>query len=153
MKPDQLDQMLAKASRSVQLLNKHLARVCPAHADYVEPEKPKSKKRIRQDSKPLLNKLETDALNHLQQTYPSAVFHKQALRVKIANGAWYKPDLCMCNPDTGRWTAWEVKELRGKNVDRGVLVLKCAAHQFPEVRWKIIWRDKVGPWHEQEILS
>lgn len=113
------------------------------------------RKPIQQSAKPVLNKLESSALDWLQQIYPSASFHRQSWRVKIANGAWYKVDLCAfleSYDGMGRWHGWEVKELRGKNVDRGKLALKCAAFQFPEVRWHLLWRQKGGHWQEQEVL-
>jgi hypothetical protein len=105
--------------------------------------------RIQQNTKPLLNGLETKALAWLQATYPSATFHKQAWRVKLANGAWYKVDLCAFFDS--RWHAWEAKFLRGKNATRGILALKCAAYQFPEVRWHLIWKQD-GRWMTQEVL-
>jgi hypothetical protein len=94
--------------------------------------------------------LETKALAWLQSIYPSANFHAQAWRVKLANGAWYKVDLCAFLET--HWHGWEVKELRGKSATRGILALKCAAHQFPEVRWHLIWRKKGQPWQDQEVL-
>ena len=114
-----------------------------------KPEANKPANRIRQDAKPLLNKLETDALAWLKSRYPCATFHAQAWRVKIANGAWFKVDLCAVIEN--RWTAWECKEFKGKNVDRGLLALKTAAHQFPEVQWVLLSR-KNGQWNEQVVL-
>jgi hypothetical protein len=106
---------------------------------------------ISQSHKPVLNKLETAALAWLQEGWPSYVFHKQALRFKLANGSWYKPDLEFF-ADTGRLACYEVKELRGKNAARGILALKAAAYQFPEVRWHLLVRQK-GVWREQEVLA
>ena len=109
---------------------------------------------ISQSHKPVLNKLEVAALAWLMAIYPSAAFHSQAWRVKIGNGAWFKVDLCAflgAAQGIGRWYAWEVKELRGKNAARGILALKTAAHQFPEVRWCLLVRQK-GVWREQEVL-
>jgi hypothetical protein len=114
----------------------------------------KSPRLISQSHKPILNKLETAALAWLMSLYPFAAFHSQAWRVKIGNGAWFKVDLCAflgAAQGIGRWYAWEVKELRGKNAARGILALKCAAHQFPEVRWCLLVRQK-GVWREQEVL-
>ena len=105
---------------------------------------------ISQSHKPVLNKLEVAALAWLREGWPSYVFHKQALRFKLANGSWYKPDLAFFS-DTGRLCCHEVKELRGKSAARGILALKCAAHQFPEVRWCLLVRQK-GVWREQEVL-
>lgn len=123
----------------------------PAGASDERPARPTSRP-IRQDPKPLLNALETQAFAWLQAAWPSYIFHKQALRFKLANGSWYKPDLAFFS-DTGRIFCFEVKELRGKNVDRGKLALKSAAYLFPEVRWHLIWRKAKGAsWHMQEVL-
>jgi hypothetical protein len=105
--------------------------------------------RIRQEREPVMNKLETQALAWLQARYPGTAFHCQAWRTKIANGAWFKVDICAVV--AGRWTAWECKEFKGKNVDRGILALKTAAHQFPEVHWILLSR-KDRQWCEQSVL-
>lgn len=108
------------------------------------------KKRIRQDSKPLLNKLETEWLAMLGFMYPGIKIHAQSWRVKLANGAWFKVDFCASL--VGQWTAWEVKgPKQGKNVDRGMLALKCAASQYPEVLWVLVWRDR-REWKTQHLI-
>jgi hypothetical protein len=105
------------------------------------------KKRIRQSTKPLLNKLETEWLARLTSMFPSLNIHKQSWRVKLANGAWFKVDFCATL--SGKWTAWEVKgPKRGKNVDRGMLALKCAVSRYSEINWILVWKDK-GEWREQ----
>ena len=110
---------------------------------------PAPAKLIRQDKKPKLNKLETAALAWLQAKHPEVRFHSQEWRVRLANGAWFKVD--HCGVVGSCWTAWECKEFRGKNVDRGILALKVAASQFPEVRWVLLSRNR-GVWHEQVVL-
>jgi hypothetical protein len=112
-------------------------------------------KRIRQSPKPLLNKLESEWLTQLKHVpihgCSGVSIHAQAWRVKLANGAWFKVDFCACV--AGKWTAWECKGSKdGKNVDRGMLALKCAAAQFPEVRWILVWKEK-GKWMTQQVLS
>ena len=108
------------------------------------------KKRIRQDEKPLLNKLESEWLQVLKMRHPTVTIHSQEWRVKIANGAWFKVDHCALL--AGGWTAWECKgPSQGKNVARGLLALKCAASSFPEVRWVLVWKDQ-GKWCEQEVM-
>lgn len=142
IKPQDIQRAIAEGNKVLQ----QLKRVCPKADDPPLT----TKKRIRQSSKPVLNQLETEALALLQAACPNTVFHQQAWRVKIANGSWFKVDLCAFLDS--RWHAWEVKELRGKNVDRGKLALKCAAHQFPEIIWHLLWRQSGYPWQDQHIL-
>lgn len=104
-------------------------------------------KRIRQDTKPLLNKLETDFLRYISLIHPMARFRLQARRYKLGNGIWYKPDITALIND--REHAWEVK---GPHAFRGGLEnLKVAAHAFPEVRWILAWKDG-SRWMLQEVL-
>ena len=105
---------------------------------------------IRQDSKPLLNGLETEWLAVLVRTLPPGTqIHSQAWRVKLANGSWYKVDHCAFV--AGQWTAWECKELKGKNSARGILALKTAAHQFPEVQWFLVTKQN-GQFTVERVL-
>ena len=118
---------------------------------------PAPSKRIRQDAKPLMNKLESawfDALNVQFPNYPRP--RAQAKRYKIANGAWYKPDITATSwpqevgPDCE--TAWECKGPDCmKNVARGKLAIKCAAAQWPEVAFFLVWK-KSGQWQQQRVL-
>jgi hypothetical protein len=108
------------------------------------------KKRLRQLAGKL-NKLESEWLNCLKRMLPADTrIYAQSWRVRIANGAWFKVDFCAFVD--GRWRAWEVKgPKQGKNVDRGILALKCAATTYPEVQWILVWKEK-GQWMEQVIL-
>jgi len=103
-------------------------------------------KRIRQESKPLLNKLETDFWKEfLEFRYPKA--RAQALRFKLGNGIHYKPDFVDLSVQPVK--AWEVK---GPHAFRGGFEnLKVAAHQYPEVRWILVWQQD-GEWKQQEVL-
>jgi len=49
-------------------------------------------KRIRQETKPLMNGLETDFLKYLESAYAGFRIVPQGMRVKIASGAWFKVD-------------------------------------------------------------
>ena len=143
---------LLTASADTRRLNPHLfgGGVKTLHVEFpkvLAPNKPA--KRIRQDGKPLMNGLELAALAWLKLKHPQTLFHCQAWRVKIANGGWFKADICAIVG--GQWTAWECKEFKGKNVDRGILALKAAAHQFPEVRWVLLSKNQ-GRFCEQVIL-
>ena len=106
--------------------------------------------RIRQDDKPLMNKLESSWFDYLTTTGTVKDLKAQALRFKLANGAWYKAD--MVGWVAGRMTAWECKGPSCmKNVDRGILTVKIAAHEWPEVDFYLIWRTK-GQWNQQKVL-
>ena len=119
-------------------------------------------KRIRQGAKPLLNKLETEFYESLKHYHPGATIWKQALRWKLGNGIWYKPDFVAFTafypegyPKTMppvkqiKLTAWEVK---GPHAFRGGFEnLKVAASLYPEVRWVLVWKED-GAWKQQEVL-
>lgn len=118
--------------------------------------KPKTARRLRQDSKPLLNQLETEWFEVLKDRYSGGYeIHAQAWRVKLAAGAWFKVDFCVFAQVFGgdrQWIAYEVKgPKKGKNVARGILALKCAAHQFPEICFVLVWKDDDGQWQEQIV--
>lgn len=114
----------------------------------------KKPKRLRQSSKPLLNKLETEWFNVIKDQYPNyPAIRPQAKTYKIANGLRYTPDFTVSSwpravgPATE--TAWEVK---GKWVDGDSFPkLKMAAAAWPEVRFILVWKQD-GEWKEQVIL-
>jgi hypothetical protein len=107
-------------------------------------------KRIRQSSKPLLNELETKWQSEMHHRWPQARIHAQSLRFRLANGAWYKPDFFAII--YGFPQAYECKGPRqGKNVDRGLLALKCAASQYPEIAFSLVWKEG-GVWYQQAVL-
>ena len=154
---------IGSAGASVRALNPHLfGQLPPKDNPQVECAKSKGKplceafaaeagKRVRQSAKPLLNKLEAEWFEVLKQSLPKGTkIHAQEWRVKISNGAWFKVDFCAFVD--GKWTAWECKGPKtGKNVDRGLLALKCACSAFSEVSWKLIWKEN-GRWQEQNLL-
>lgn len=113
-----------------------------------EPKPVKPIRRLRQDKPP--NKLEAAWIEVLKERYPDSVIHAQAMRFKLASGAWYKPDACLYSSNC-RWIAWETKFLKGKNAARGILALKCAAHQFPEICFVLVWKDEAGQWREEIV--
>lgn len=105
-------------------------------------------KRIRQGEKPL-NKLERDWKEYLEALHPTREFMAQALRFRLANGVWYKPDVVCFNFDGGI-ACWECKgPMQMKNVARGIVMLKCAATTWPTVRFILVWRD--GGWQSQVV--
>jgi len=140
------DGVLRKPSKAQCLLSNHPKAV-------VQP-KP-ARKRIRQDSKPLMNKLETEFFHWIKDQYPNyPPVRPQAKTFRLANGLRYTPDFtCSIWPDESeegptRETAWEIK---GKHIwDDAICKLKVAATAFPEVRWLFCWKID-GKWVMQEI--
>jgi hypothetical protein len=106
-----------------------------------------AEKRIRQNTKPLMNKLETEFLNVLLADFIHLEIHAQAITFKLANGLRYTPDFFNFH----RRTAWEVK---GKWVDGDSFPkLKMAASVFPEISWRLVWKDENKKWQQQIILK
>jgi len=152
---------MGNASDAVRKLNPKL--FAKALNEIPKDESAPSKKRIRQDPKPLLNKLEAEFLAMLQGHHPSATIWKQALRWKLGNGIWYKPDLVafvanfplsyqMEGPPIKiiKLTCWEVK---GPHSFRGGFEnLKVAAGLYPEIAWELVWKEQ-GEWKKQQVLS
>jgi hypothetical protein len=153
------ERAIASMSESTRKLNPHLFAVPeaglkgssvfsnPATVNVVT-----SGKRLRQDEKPLMNKLEQSFFNYLKaELCNEPTLRAQAKRYKIANGAWYKPDIT-ANVN-GFETAWECKGPKQmKNMARAMLVIKVAAAQWPDVRWKLVWKEG-SQWKSQEVLS
>lgn len=106
-------------------------------------------KRIRQGEKPP-TKLEADWKRHVEAQNPDVKFRDQAIRFRLANGAWYKPDLmAWLNCRVVCWETKGPKQMKG--VARGILTVKFAAAAWPEVLFILVWREH-GQWHQQEVL-
>ena len=109
----------------------------------------KTSKRLRQSTKPLMNKLESEFHHRLTCSMPSATLRAQALKFKLGNGIFYKPDFTAFIDRQPM--AWEVK---GPHSFRGGFEnLKVVASQWPEWRFILVWKDKSGQWQEQVILT
>lgn len=107
-------------------------------------------KRIRQ-GEPKLNKWETEWKFILEIGGWSHI-RAQSIRVRLGNGSWYKGDVSAVNQETGRIHVWEVKgDARMKGVAKGILALKVAASQYPEICWTLVWKER-GAWKQQEVL-
>jgi len=108
---------------------------------------PRPGKRVRQSSKPLMNKLETEWFAQLNLKYFPGQITAQALRFRLGNGIWYKPDFVVF---VGAPVAYEVK---GPHSFRGGFEsLKIAAGLYQRVGWRLVWKDETCQWREQEIL-
>lgn len=114
-------------------------------------------KRLRQDPKPLMNKLESDFHETLKRLHPGAIIWVQSLRFRLGNGIWYKPDFAALvtefadgQPVTRtRLTCWEVK---GPHAFRGGFEnLKVAAGLYPSMKWELVWKED-SRWQHQEVL-
>jgi hypothetical protein len=82
--------------------------------------------------------------------YRTAWIFPQSIRLMLANGSWYKADFFVFAP-SGIY-AYECKGPKeGKNVARGLLALKCAAHKYPKIQFMLVWKQD-GKWQEQIVL-
>lgn len=109
-----------------------------------------SKKRIRQNPKPLMNKLETEFYRILCTRHGEKRVKPQAMRLSLGNGINYKPDFTVLGVSCEQsFFAYEVK---GPHAFRGGLEnLKVAAHQWPEITFILAWKEN-GQWVEQRVL-
>jgi hypothetical protein len=138
-----------KVTKGIKVLSKSFNGPAFGQGD-LKPARPAT--RLRQSSKPLMNKLETEFYGKLDKAYPIRI---QAVTFKLANGLRYTPDFfcaedysCASGISASFPTAWEVK---GAWVDGDSFPkLKMAASVFPEIRWLLVWK-KDGVWQEQEI--
>jgi hypothetical protein len=104
-------------------------------------------KRLRQDVRPLMNKLETGFFAYLTAQHPTTKIHPQAKRYRLGNGIWFKPDFVALLD--GVETAWETK---GPRAFRGGFEnLKVAASLYPEIEWWLAWKT-AGEWQLQRVL-
>lgn len=107
-----------------------------------------AKKRIRQSDKPLLNELENEYFQRTRSLLPNATILPQAIRFRLGNGIWFKPDIAIFTNG-----ALEVCEVKGPHAFRGGFEnLKVAAGLYKEVRFFLVWKDERGQWQEQEVL-
>lgn len=110
----------------------------------------KPRKRIVQEAKPLLNALEAQYAALLQEKFSHRIIRAQAIRFRLANGLWYKPDLTVWAKTAE--LAPRAYEVKGRKAPaRGVAVLKMAATQYPDWIWFLVWKED-GRWQEQRVL-
>ncbi len=108
-------------------------------------------KRIRQSTKPLMNKLESEFFEVLK--YSFKIIEPQSVRLMLGRGIWYKPDFiawpCGLESQDTRMRAFECK---GPHSFRGGMEnLKVAAHKYPQVKFTLVWKQD-GKWQEQTVL-
>lgn len=131
IKDPQLVRRIQQALESADGLKKDIAR-----------EIPRPGKRIRQSTKPLMNKLEREFYNQLPGKDHIMV---QAVRFRLANGLWYKPDFVL-------WAAQIAYEVKGPHAFRGGFEnLKMAAATYPGIVWILVWKEN-GEWRNQRVL-
>lgn len=110
----------------------------------------KQAKRLRQDTKPLMNKLETRFYEEmLLDRFGKDDVKIQAIRLELALSIWYKPDFFIPAIHDGNALAFEVK---GPKAFRGGFEnLKVAARVHQWINFRLVWWAD-GEWHEQQIL-
>lgn len=109
-------------------------------------------KRLRQSSKPVLNKLEARFQDYMFKSYDALFIHAQAVRLELARGIWYKPDFFVApHPLCTRATFYEVKGPR--SFRGGFENLKVAARVHSWAKFFLVWENRdTGLWERQEIL-
>lgn len=144
------DGRLIEPGSACRKLNPHLFAAggsCEAEAMTTTPAVTKPSRRIRQDSKPLMNKLEADFKSHYEKM-TGYELTPQALRFRLGNGIWYKPDFVIFCRD-GMTRAFEVK---GPHAFRGGFEnLKVAAGLYKDVNWVLAWKEG-NEWKTQYVL-
>ena len=104
-----------------------------------------AERRIRQDHRPKMNKLESAYNDLLLTQYQATDVLAQAVRLELANNQWYKPDFYI--PYEKRF--FEVKG--PKSFRGGFENLKSAARIHRWANFVLVWR-KDGQWYSQEVL-
>ncbi len=118
------------------------------------------KKRLRQSTKPVLNKLETRFHEKLMKDYtgPRDKIFCQAVRFELARGIWYKPDFFLpavtpSAADPHRYRPALAYEVKGPKSFRGGFEnLKVAARVHSWAKFFLVWEDEDRVWQRQEIL-
>ena len=127
-----------------------IAMVQAARGDASMPKPEPAPTRIRQTTKPELNKTERRGIEFLKRRYPDAKLRIHSKTYVLANGVRYTPEATAVINGVER--AWEVK---GPKIwDDATVKIKVAANEFPEIIWNMIWEDKkTKEWRSQIILS
>ena len=132
-------------SESTKKRNPHLYQSSTVYADAVI-------RRIKQRTKPLLNKLEKEWHDY---AFAFSLVCVQAITFRLANGVRYTPDFFSFDwPSTGEFnrpTAWEVKGPWA--TDDAIAKVKMFAMAYPEIRVILVWKDDNKQWCQQRVLA
>jgi hypothetical protein len=120
-------------------------RLCPLPAELTKPEKSRDR-RIRQNPKPLSNKLEANFGQWLKLLHPGATIWEQAITFRLANSLKYTPDWVMVEGNDV--FCYEIKG--PKMWDDAVAKLKMAASIYKQFGWMLCWREN-GLWKSQAL--
>jgi hypothetical protein len=103
---------------------------------------------IRQSSKPLMNKLETEFLGQLR-LFGWETILCQSVKLRLGNGVWYTPDFITYGSGSNcGLVVWEVK---GPHVwEDSIIKLKVAAGQYPLAEWRLAHKER-GMWEYQIV--
>ncbi len=126
----------------------------PGDRDAIQLAKEKAPKRIRQSSKPLLNKTEQRCFDYLSSSMIDAVVKEKPMTFRLCNGVRLTPDIgVFMIPGEMKPRMIDVKGQQ-QIQDDAVVKLKFAAKEWPMFAWLIMWEiDGVhGNWCVQEIL-
>lgn len=108
-------------------------------------------KRVRQGEPPL-RPWESEWKNHLQNCTIWNHVKAQSIRLRLANGAWYKADVSAVeNGDNRQLHLFEVKGgKKMKGYAKGILALKVAASQYPEIIFHLCYKED-GCWKTETL--
>ena len=119
-------------------------------------------KMIRQQSSPVLNKTEERFLEWLKAKRRYDRILSQAITLKIGNGVRYTPDFITFDQfypeddEDGRSNAYEIEawEVKGFLRDDAAVKIKVAAHEYPQIKFNLVWWDKeTFDWKRQQVYG
>jgi hypothetical protein len=149
-RPVDLSVLFPKGSPAFLKLNASIARG-PVSLPLGATRKP-AENRLRQSANHGLNKLETDAWQHLKSTLPNSRVVPHGIRLALGNGVTYLPDFAAFDLNHPR--DLQCFEVKGPFMREDASVkLKTAAAIWPGIKFTLIWREgRNAPWSSQEIL-
>lgn len=138
-----IERAIAEGNKVLQ----QLRRVCPAPGELPPPAP--SKNRIRQSSKPLSNRAESEFGIRLRNEFPSDAIYEQAITFRLANGVRYTPDWVRFSE-----TFPHCYEVKGKHSwDDAIVKLKVAANLYRHFSWWICFKSPQGEWQMKLVFS
>lgn len=155
MTRDEILRIWPNASESTIQANLGVNTLTQGNQKYVSVLELKPGKRLRQSPKPELNKLETEWLAQMQKMFPVGKIRAQALKFRLGRGIFYKPDFILTYVDhSAQMNRMITYEVKGPHAFRGGFEnLKVAAGLWPEVQFRLVWKDKNSrEWMQQEVL-